>query len=295
MNSVLDTLQSPPTFEVLNKIAEQTHSVVDNTTPNFFWDDFSMIAIASFVVTVIGLYSIFYESRIEKIDKDCQQHIFIDMLRHFYRNKICSITMRLKYEEAAAADPERLCYPSDEHYLKLMVLPDDLHLERFYKEKRRFDLLHNLHLLMRNYNIEIETSLLHIKQPEVDQETKFRDFQTLNMKSGLITDKIIKTMSVLWPRTEPLNILWSQIEKAHLENVRRNPMSVDANDAKFKKAETIIDDFIELSIANGDNYLALFKDYDQQKQEQFKEILKKDLLIEFFNDSKIHIIYTRKL
>ncbi|MFI3264521.1 MAG: hypothetical protein SNG38_04415 [Rikenellaceae bacterium] len=292
MDSILDTLQSPPTFDVLNKIVEQTHSVVDNTTPNFWWDDVSFIAFASLLFTVVGLYSIFHESRREKIDKDCQQHIFIDMLRHFYRNKICSITMMLKYKEAMMATPRRFCYPSDEHYLKLMVLPDDLHLERFYKEKKRFDLLHNLHLLMRNYNIEIETSLLHIKQTDVDQVTKYRDFNTLNMKSGLITLKIVETMGVLWSRTKPLNILWDQIEKAHSENLRRNPMPVDVNDAKLKKAEAIIDDFIELSIANGDNYLALFKNYDKSRQEEFKKILRDDLLIEFFNDSKIHIIYT---
>lgn len=284
MEQLTDSLAIKQAIEKLAEIISQTSSVAYNTSPNFWLDDWSLIAIISTGLTFIGLGSLFLQSRQTRIDNQCQKLIFIGILRHLYRSKICAIVMRLKYEQAFA-EAGKFCYPSDEHYLKLLVLPDDLHLENFYRNQDRFDILHHIHLLMRNYNTEVETSLQHIKDVLVPQDSKMRDFKTLSYKCGLITSEILNAVQVIWPKENNANILWCEIEKSHSDNIKGNPLEKIEN---IENIESIIDRFIADYCAT-DNYINSVVADD--KREYFLSILRQDLIIELGYDSKIHIIY----
>ena len=82
------------------------------------------------------------------------------------------------------------CYPSEEALLKMKVLPEDLRLDRFDTSPDHYGKLHKLRLLFRNYTIEIDVALQHLKSQSVPQAVKLEDLLVLEYKSQLLTEKI---------------------------------------------------------------------------------------------------------
>ena len=156
-------------------------------------DQWNVLVILSFLVSVGSLwYSWKTVKGVERIDKECQRRLLMDIIRHLYRNKVCTLAMQMKFEKAPGT------YPSEEHFLKLQLLPKDLYLEQFYKEPAKFDLLHELEMLFRNYNTEIEVAMKHIADPLIDDATKRRDFGTLRFKPDYLSFEILKVMNHIW-------------------------------------------------------------------------------------------------
>ena len=60
--------------------------------------------------------------------------------------------------------PQKYQYPSEEHLMKLKVLPEDvLHLESYNHDYTIYQKMHNLKLLLRNYDMEIDTAMTYLK------------------------------------------------------------------------------------------------------------------------------------
>ncbi len=161
---------------------------------NFLNDGFNLLGIISIgiaIFTVLGLDRI----RTNNVNKKTQYRLFADMIRHLYRNKVCTLVMYGKWRNLLNQGKD--CYPSEEHFLKLQMLPEDLHFERYYQDPEKYHLMHEMELLLRNYNTEIEVAKSHLCNSIIDLDTKERDFATLNFKAGYLTLKIVKLMNAL--------------------------------------------------------------------------------------------------
>lgn len=89
-------------------------------------------------------------------------------------------------------------YPSEEHFEKLKIPMENIHLDAFYGEDEKFRNMHVLYLNFRNYNEEIDVAQKHISNPDISRETKDEDFDTLEFKISYLTGKIFDTIIKVW-------------------------------------------------------------------------------------------------
>ena len=129
-----------------------------------------------------------------------QKGQFDDLIRHLYRNLVCTLAFSQKVLEESTHKKttnilKKVCntlirkkaahneYPSEEHLLKLKVLPEDiLHLEKYNNNSDIYTKMHELKLLLRNYDTEIDTTLMHLKNKNVTLEEVRNDLDTLVYK-----------------------------------------------------------------------------------------------------------------
>lgn len=192
-------------------------------------DQWNVLVILSFLISIASLWFSWKTVKgVERIDKECQRLLLMDIIRHLYRNKVCTLAMQMKFEK----NPTQ--YPSEEHFLKLQLLPKDLYLEQFYKDPDKFDLLHELELLFRNYNTEIEVAMKHISDPDLDKATKVRDFGTLRFKPDYLSLEVLKVMNRIW-RTQGLSEKETEKEFILFSEEERNKREMGTQNAKTLK------------------------------------------------------------
>lgn len=192
-------------LEELRSINEPDNGYIakieDNTRQNPWSDGWNFYGIAAFVIALIsaGIGGITWysqqktEGNTKKLSRDAQRKLLNDLLRHLYRNYVITYTMRTKLK-----DIEYKGYPSEEHFEKLKIPMENIHLDAFYGEDENFRKMHVLYLNLRNYNEEIDVALKHIANPSISQETKDEDLDTLEFKVSYLTGKIIDTITNVW-------------------------------------------------------------------------------------------------
>ncbi|MDR2815276.1 MAG: hypothetical protein LBB62_01025 [Proteiniphilum sp.] len=183
----------------LNKIAQTSERISENTTPTHLTqtdiDEVANLLLAVFAAlgTVLTWQAIRRESKQQQIKRTFQSKILSDLIRHMYRNKVCICATHRKLQEKGF---DRY-YPSEEHLLKLKLLPEDLRFDRFDNTPDFYDILHELELKFRNFNTEVDVSLEHLKQQNIEAKTKIRDLEVLEFKSQLLTSDVINLMHTL--------------------------------------------------------------------------------------------------
>lgn len=134
------------------------------------------------------------EQNTKRVSLEAQRGLLSELLRHLYRNYVITYAMRTKVKEANFT-----CYPSEEHFEKLKIPMENIHLDVFYGEdKEHLQLMHVLYLNLRNYNTEVDVALKHISSPNISKETKEEDFDTLEFKVSYLTGKIYDTIMDIW-------------------------------------------------------------------------------------------------
>ena len=270
-------------FEIrkeLHSIQSQVEKISSNQT--FLRDGFNLWAMLSLLVAIMTVIGI-DQMRSKNVDKATQYKLFIDMVRHLYRNKICTDTMLGKY--LALKDSYPNCYPSEEHYMKLKLLPSDIHFEEYYKDSEKFHKMHEMELLLRNYNIEIDVALAHISNPDVSFDVKLHDFKTLDFKTGFLTKKILDLLNYLNPQKNNLQMIQKTIIASHEENEKGNPVSFhDSTILVHLDTERLREDLNDM----------YFSEIFEDDKKMFKSMLNIDLAIEAGKnrkgENKINII-----
>ena len=133
------------------------------------------------------------EQNTKRVSQEAQRKLLNELLRHLYRNYVITYTMRTKM-----ADINYNGYPSEEHFEKLKIPMENIHLDAFYGEDQKFQDMHVLYLNMRNYNEEIDVALKHIVNPVLKRETKDEDLDTLEFKVSYLTGRIVDTIRKIW-------------------------------------------------------------------------------------------------
>lgn len=155
-----------------------------------------VIGIIALAVGIIGTwygYRGFKESKrtadnVMRASLNVLEGQFNDLIRHLYRNLVCTLAFSQKTLESvpngAEEDKKKISqYPSEEHLLKLKILSEDaLRLEKYNNDPDIYQKMHELKLLFRNYDVEIDTTLMHLKNRNMKLDEVKNDLDTLVYK-----------------------------------------------------------------------------------------------------------------
>jgi len=169
--------------------------VENNTRPNWYYDGWNLFGIITFIIACI---SAFYGIITYKAQKNTEMHTtnapidvqlstLEDLPRHFYRNLVCTCAMILKFK---FGEKKGEVYPSEGNMRKLQTLPDDVVLPIDVdtdKEDNAYQHMHELRLLLRNYNVEVQVTSEHVARKGIMEETLAQDFGNLLYKPLFLT------------------------------------------------------------------------------------------------------------
>ena len=184
---MLDSLHTLPTDSIMMQIAHNTHHDFVTEDWNLFgWFAF-ILAVFSFIVAWITYRA---QKRTEEhttnAPKEVQVWKLIDLPRHFYRNLVCTSAL-IYLHKTEGPEKQRKRYPSEGNLWKLKVLPDDIVLpidvDKSKKaEDNSYRYMHELKLLLRNYNTEVQAASLHLARKNISDEALKQDFDNLLFK-----------------------------------------------------------------------------------------------------------------
>lgn len=255
--------------DLLNEY-EAMAQIADNTRQDWVKDDWNVYGWVAFVVALLSLWvsavtlwaQLRTESNTKKLSQDAQRTLLNELLRHLYRNYVITYTMRTKMK-----DIKYKGYPSEEHFEKLKIPMENIHLEAFYGEDKKFQLLHVLYLNLRNYNEEVEVALKHIIDPAIKKQTKDEDFDTLEFKVSFLTEKIIETIYKIWGENDSYRVDMRKAMKLSLSGETNASDNIDVpNSGKF--------DALTLDALKKTAYSML---YSEEELEKVKEIFNHDV------------------
>ena len=118
--------------------------------------------------------------------------------------------------------------------MKLKVLPEDvLHLEKYNDNNHIYKMMHELKLLLRNYDVEIDTAMMHLKDGKISVEVLRNDLDTLTFKPLYLTKRILEItcqMTDLKGRNKsisPFKNAASIIVREHISKLKENRGPLD--------------------------------------------------------------------
>lgn len=184
--------------DAVENIEELTERIEDNTYFDWrAWVAWIVAIVALIVAWITYRAQIKTEGNTKKLSQDTQRHLLNDLLRHLYRNYVITYAMRTKMEEI-----DYRGYPSEEHFQKLKIPMENIHLDAFYGEDSKYKTMHVLYLNFRNYNEEIDVAMKHMTDPNLGVETKKEDFDTLEFKVSYLTGRIADVITKIWNNGE---------------------------------------------------------------------------------------------
>lgn len=204
-------------YAIMSMIEENTHQ--DDVKDG--WNLYGWIAFfISFFSLGVGFYTFYAQKKTEgntkKLSKDMQRALLVELTRHLYRNLVILKTMRTKM-----VDIDYKGYPSEEHFEKLKIPMNNIHLDSFYGNDNHFQVMHNLYLNLRNYNEEIQVAERHFTNPVLSKETKEEDLDTLEFKVFFLTERILETIYRIWGCVDD-NITDDNVRKESMDNNSEN-------------------------------------------------------------------------
>ena len=161
-------------------------TVVESNTNSF--EGFSLwVTVFTFtasLVTIVGFATIFYELWKSKTSRECQEKIILDLIRHMFVNSAISeaIRYRLSRNEYEHKDGvlARFC-----------VLDSDMALTNLPLTAKNYEQLHELQLLLRNYNSVAQYAEKHFADKELSAEQKMKDLDELVSRSVRLTNEFL--------------------------------------------------------------------------------------------------------
>lgn len=235
------------------------------------------------------------EKNTMKITEESQFMLMIDYFRHFYANLIASKSIVAKLDNRFHTH-----YPSEEHIRKLGVDTDALHPEVFFHSKEKYNHIHELLMLVNNYNTELGVAEKHLCTQNLIANAKRRDLNTLIFKQNLFCEKFCKAMKELckpdeptgWKKRKRCICLYEEagrledIENAqkryneYIEKSRKNIIetAVGRDDLTDEQKKLSLEEKIEILRARVKKRNKDYFSADEKKANKFAEI--------FFHDDK---------
>ena len=190
--------ENPTIINAVKGINDSARMIKENTSPTALqatdtdeYVNLTLSIVAAFG-TILTAVAVRLEFRQRAISMEIQRRVLFDLIRHLYRNKVCVCASSWKTSNYGFDK----YYPSEEHLLKLKVLPEDLRFDRFNNTPQYYDILHSLELKFRNYNTEIDVALEHLKSSNISPIIKSRDMGVLSKKSDYLTREIIQLLAI---------------------------------------------------------------------------------------------------
>lgn len=162
-----------------------------------------------------------------RASSNVQEGQFNDLIRHLYRNLVCTLAFIQKTLKADIPNEEKekeeeiRKYPSEEHLLKLKVLPEDvLHLEKYNNNPDIYQKMHKLKLQLRNYDVEIDTALMHFGNKNIRLNMVRNDMASLAFKPLFLINTILQITDILKAdKNNTFTNAASIMTRCHVENL----------------------------------------------------------------------------
>lgn len=219
----------------VDNIEKITERIEDNT---FFdwraWVAWGVAIIALFISWITYRAQTKTENNTKKLTQDAQRDLLIELVRHLYRNFVITYTMRTKMDEISYNG-----YPSEEHFQKLKIPLENLHLDSFYGEDDKYKKMHNLYLNFRNYNEEIDVAMKHLTDKNISKETKMEDFDTLEFKASFLTGRIMDVVAEIWKKGTDAEDARNSIKEENNSNAKNNQPVEGCENFSHKTIEDI--------------------------------------------------------
>lgn len=209
-------------YAFMSMIEENTHQ--DDIKDG--WNLYGWIAFGIGIFSLaVAIYTLFAQKKTEgntkKLSQDMQRALLVELTRHLYRNLIIINAIRSKM-----IDIDYKGYPSEEHFEKLKIPMNNIHLESFYGNDKHFQTMHNLYLNLRNYNEEITVAEKHFVNPMLSKKTKEEDLDTLEFKVFFLTERILETIYRIWGYVD---------DSIDDDNARKERMDKEPRNKKLKE------------------------------------------------------------
>lgn len=194
-------------FAALSKFVGQ--SLYQYFTDDMGLRDWDYVAVIVAIISMLVAWAAYRsQSKTErntmKITEEGQFELLIDYVRHAYANLVAikAVYYRLAgYPDGLAPSLDdfkgrlrgrmRTHYPSEEHLRKLTIDTEALHPEAFVHSQDKYESIHNLLLLVRNYNTETAVAEKHLCDRGLAPWAKDRDLNTLIFKQNLFCQRFM--------------------------------------------------------------------------------------------------------
>jgi len=209
MMTIKDTLLNE---EHLRKIQEFTQETASNTAFSFwraadFWEyiaiGLSVLAILLAVITAVSQWKTERNTRMSlNMKTQVYESIFKSLLKDLYRIQCDILALQIILTE-----DDFQSYPSERYLRKMMIEFDDSNIDSFlvvfnskYKKaaEEHYLMMHEINRLTRNYNINIEILMKHLKDSSIDTHTKLSDLSLTYSSIGYLSQQIIQTSEFIY-------------------------------------------------------------------------------------------------
>ena len=196
---------SPSEYSILSGIE-------NNTDSKFLLDSWNLYGIFALIFTIWGLYFAWKQYNSQKETEkhtenserqtknapiSVQKSKLEALPRHFYRNLVCTEAIIFNHlQPSNGISAARKAYPSESNLLKLQTLPDDIFLPIDIDEES-YRIMHELRLLFRNYNTEINVAAEHLSRRHLTDESLVQDFDNLLFKPLSLTKRTFEYEEIL--------------------------------------------------------------------------------------------------
>lgn len=178
---------------------KELKKIAENTDHDWVFDDWNFYGLATIILAFFAyLYTKWtYDAQMKteahttNAPVEVQLWKLKDLPRHFYRNLVCTCAIILKNGPMKEGTKREL-YPSESNLRKLQTLADDIILpidvdKEKEADKNAYRYMHELKLLFRNYNIEVEVASEHLARPAITLESLKQDYDNLLFKPIKLT------------------------------------------------------------------------------------------------------------
>ncbi len=187
----MDTIIPTDTLRVIEKIegfSEQLNQIVENT--DAFKDGFSTFftysSLAASLVTVLGVLAVFIEISKRSVSNRRQKKIILDLLRHMMVN---NAILEIVCERRSGLNPS---IPAEGTLERFATLDDDMNLCKFSAQAKNYEKLHNLSLLVRNYNSVVCHADKHLHDKNYPDNLMEKELNEIFKRSTRISDKLLE-------------------------------------------------------------------------------------------------------
>lgn len=172
----------------INHIIAQLESVIENT--DSFQDGFSTFftysSLIASIVTILGVFAVFVEISKRSVSNRRQKKIVLDLLRHMMVN---NAILEIICKKRSGLNPS---IPVEGTLERFATLDDDMNLGKFSARAKNYEKLHNLSLLIRNYNSVVCVADKHLHDKDYPNTLMEKELNEIFKRSVKISEKLLK-------------------------------------------------------------------------------------------------------
>ncbi len=242
--------------EYLRMIRKFTQETASNTSFSFwreadFWEYMAIsLSILAIVLSVITAILQWQTERNTRMSLSMKTQVYESILKSLL-NDLFRIQCDILSLQIILMENDFQSYSTDRYLKKMIINFDDSNLDSFlvifnkkYKNEseEQYLRMQEINRLIRDYNINIEMLIEHLKDSSIDRSTKLLDFSMINNSIGFLSKKIIQTAEFIYGKDSNMSSSLSHYVKKALIFFQsdKNHLTSKNDYVNLKKYENII-------------------------------------------------------